>query len=114
MSRKFDLKYFQIRFVDCYKYRLLVFFSQRIKGEKLWNGFYTYLYDKNGNRKKNVIPIERYVDIPKPSGIENKTFRKTLKGKPIKEIYLFKTNTRLNKWDFARISRGKNKQKNKG
>ena len=65
----------------------------------------TSLYDKNGNRKKNVIPIERYPDIPKPSGIENKTFRKTLKGKPIKEKYLRKTNTRLNKWDMRKISK---------
>ena len=40
----------------------------------------TSLYDKNGNRK-DVIPIEKYPDIPKPSGIEKRTFRKTRTGK---------------------------------
>ena len=58
----------------------------------------TFLYDKNG-KKKNVIPIEKYPDIPKDSGIEKRTFRKTLSGKPIQEKYLKKTKTRLNKWD---------------
>lgn len=58
----------------------------------------TSLYDKNG-KKKNVIPIGKYPDIPKDSGIEKRTFRKTLSGKPIQEKYLQKTKTRLNKWD---------------
>ena len=62
------------------------------------------LYDKNGDKKKHLIPIEKYPDIPKASGVEVKTFRKTVNGKPIKEKYLGKTNTRLNKWDMARIS----------
>lgn len=62
----------------------------------------TSLYDKNG-KKKNVIPIEKYPDIPKYSGIEKKTFRKTLKGDPIKERFLQKTNTRLNKWDRKKM-----------
>lgn len=66
----------------------------------------TSLYDKNG-KKKDVIPIERYPDIPKPSGVEKKTFRKTLKGKPIQEKFLKKTNTRLNKWDMNRIIKPK-------
>ena len=57
------------------------------------------LYDKNGNRKKNLISIEKYPDIPKASGIEKRTFRKTASGKPIQEKYLIKTQTRLNKWD---------------
>lgn len=57
------------------------------------------LYDKNGNRKKNLIPIEKYPDIPKYSGIEKRTFRSTVSGKPIQEKYLEKTKTRLNKWD---------------
>lgn len=43
-------------------------------------------------------------DMPKASGVEVKTFRKTVTGKPIKEQYLGKTNTRLNKWDMAKIS----------
>ena len=36
----------------------------------------TSLYYKDG-KKKDVIPIEKYPDIRKPSGIEKKTFRKT-------------------------------------
>lgn len=62
----------------------------------------TSLYDKNG-RKKDVIPIEKYADIRKSSGVEKKTFRKTLKNKPIQEKYLRKTKTRLNKWDMKKI-----------
>ena len=69
------------------------------------------LYDKNGNKKKRLIPIEKYPDIPKESGVEDKTFRNTVNGKPIKEKYLSKTKTRLNKWDMARIKRGLNKHK---
>ncbi len=61
------------------------------------------LYDKNGKKKEHLIPIEKYPDIPKPSGVEIKTFRKTVSGKPIKEKYLSKTNTRLNKWDMKKI-----------
>ena len=61
------------------------------------------LYDKNGTLRKNLIPIEKYKDIPKPSGVENKTFRKTLKGKPIQEKFLRKTKTRLNKWDMRKL-----------
>lgn len=62
----------------------------------------TSLYDKNG-KKKDIIPIEKYPDIRKESGVEQKTFRKTLRGKPIKEKYLKKTKTRLNKWDMKKI-----------
>ena len=58
----------------------------------------TSLYDKNG-RRKNVIPIEKYPDISKHSGIEKRTFRSTVSGKPIQEKFLKKTKTRLNKWD---------------
>lgn len=68
------------------------------------------LYDKDGNKRKNLIPIEKYPDIPKVSGVEVKTFRKTVSGKPIQEKYLGKTKTRLNKWDMARITT-KNKPK---
>ena len=64
----------------------------------------TSLYDKNGKRK-NVIPIEKYPDIPKDSGIEKRTFRNTLSGKPIQEKYLKKTKTRLNKWDQKKMYR---------
>ena len=62
----------------------------------------TSLYDKNGKRK-NIIPIEKYPDIPKESGIEKRTFRSTVSGKPIQEKYLTKTKTRLNKWDRAKM-----------
>ena len=71
------------------------------------------LYDKNGNKKKNLIPIEKYSDIKKVSGVEDKTFRKTINNRPIQEKYLAKTNTRLNKWDMDKIRWGKGK-KNKG
>ncbi len=62
------------------------------------------LYDKDGNIRRNLIPIEKYPDIPKASGVEVKTFRKTVSGKPIQEKYLGKTKTRLNKWDMAKIT----------
>jgi hypothetical protein len=62
----------------------------------------TSLYDNNG-KKKDVIPIEKYPDIPKASGIEKRTFRKTFSGKPIQERYLKKTKTRLNKWDRQKM-----------
>ena len=71
------------------------------------------LHDKNGNIRKRLIPIEKYSDIPKVSGVEDKTFRKTISGKPIDEKYLGRTNTRLNKWDMARIRRGKDKSNKK-
>lgn len=62
----------------------------------------TSLFNSAGVRK-NVIPIEKYPDIPKNSGIEKKTFRKTLRGKPIQENRLKKTKTRLNKWDMKKM-----------
>lgn len=71
------------------------------------------LYNKDGNKKERLIPIEKYSDIPKDSGVEDKTFRKTVRGKPIEEKYLGKTKTRLNKWDMDKIRRGKIKKKNK-
>lgn len=64
------------------------------------------LYDKNG-RRRDLIPIEKYSDIPEESGLEKKTFRKTLRGASIQERYLKKTNTRLNKWDMRKIFRSK-------
>ena len=60
------------------------------------------LYDKSG-KKRDLIPIEKYPDIPRKSGIEKRTFRKTLSGKPINEMFLGKTKTRLNKWDQAKM-----------
>lgn len=60
------------------------------------------LYDHNGKRR-NLIPIEKYPDIPKSSGIEKRTFRRKLNGKAIRESDLKKTNTRLNKWDIKKM-----------
>lgn len=71
------------------------------------------LYDENGNKREQLIPIEKYSDIPKPSGVEPKTFRKTVSGKPIQEKYLGKTKTRLNKWDMERVRKGNNKKPKK-
>lgn len=69
------------------------------------------LYDKNGKKRENLIPVEKYPQIPKESGVEPKTFRKTIGGKPIQEKYLRKTKTRLNKWDMQKISRRQKKVK---
>lgn len=60
------------------------------------------LFDTNGKRR-DLIPIEKYPDIPKQSGIEKRTFHKTVSGKPIQEKYLTKTKTRLNKWDRKKM-----------
>ena len=60
------------------------------------------LYDKSGKRR-DLIPIEKYPDIQKSSGVDKRTFRKTLSGKPIQEKYLTKTKTRLNKWDRKKM-----------
>ena len=73
-----------------------------------------FLYEKNGKKKERPIPIEKFPENPKASGVEHKTFRKTTNGKHIQEKYLGKTKTRLNEWDMERIRRGKNKQKNNG
>lgn len=69
------------------------------------------LYDKDGNIRERLIPIEKYPDIPKPSGVEDKTFRKTVRGEALKEKYFTKTKTRLNKWDMAKIRNGRKKPK---
>ena len=60
-------------------------------------------HSNNAYRKDNLIPIEKYPDIRKPSGVEPKTFRKTLRVKTIMENRLQRTNTRVNKWDMYKI-----------
>ena len=75
------------------------YFFEKIKDGEIYD---TSLYDKNGKRKI-VIPIEKYPDIPKESGIEKRTFRSTVSGKSNQEKYLTKTKTRLNKWDRAKM-----------
>ena len=60
-----------------------------------------------GRNARKGIPIEKYSDIPHSSVVENKTYRKTLKGNPIKEKNMRKTRTRLNKWDMSKIVKNK-------
>lgn len=62
------------------------------------------LYDKNGNKRKNLIPIEHYPILNKPSGIHPKVYKKTSRNKPIIEKRMWETKSRLNKWDLAKIS----------
>lgn len=69
------------------------------------------LYNKDGKKRENLIPIEKYPDIPNPSGVEPKTFRETVSGNAIKEQYLGKTKTRLNKWDMERVRKCNKKAK---
>ena len=59
--------------------------------------------ENGGLNSRKGIPIEIYNDIPKKSVVESKTFRKTLKGRPIREKLMAKTKTRLNKWDMRKI-----------
>ena len=52
----------------------------------------------NGGRNaRKGTPIEKYPDIPHQSVVENKTYRKTLRGKPIKAKQMRKTRTRLHR-----------------
>lgn len=69
------------------------------------------LYDDNGKRRAYLTPIEKYPDVRIPSGVEDKTFRKTVNGKPLQEKYMKKSKTRLNKWDMDKIRWGKRKNK---
>ena len=57
---------------------------------------------KGRNSRKGIL-IERYADIPKRSVVENRTFRRDYRGRKLKEIYMRKTKTRLNKWDMKKI-----------
>lgn len=61
------------------------------------------LYDKKGNRRNNLITIESYNCLTKPSGIEKKVHKKTSRNNPICENLMKKTKTRLNKWDMKKI-----------
>lgn len=62
------------------------------------------LFKKNGERRKNLIPIENYNCLNKLSGIHPKVYRKTAHNKPILERRMRKTKARLNKWDMRKIS----------
>ena len=57
---------------------------------------------KGRNSRKGIL-IERYGDIPKQSVIENRTYRRDYRGRKLKEIYMRKSKTRLNKWDMKKI-----------
>ena len=61
------------------------------------------LYDSNGNRRTNLIPIERYSVLHKESGIDPFVHKKTKYNKPILESKMKKTNVRLNRWDMQKI-----------
>ena len=61
------------------------------------------LYDKNGVRRGNLIPIENYDGLTKPSGIDPYVYKTTKRNSPIREGKLKKTNVRLNKWDLEKI-----------
>lgn len=78
----------------------------------------THLYVKDANRFKQVqrgdIMIIKFKEFDVPSGVEDKTFRKTVKGQPINEKYLTKTNSRLNKWDMNKVKGRRINKKNKG
>lgn len=60
------------------------------------------LYDKNG-KMRNLIPIENYNCLTKPSGIEKRVYNTTRFKTPIREKKMFRTNSRLNKWDMDKI-----------
>lgn len=62
------------------------------------------LFDKNGNARKNLIPIEKNAVINKPSGVHTYVYKKTKWNIPIKESKLIKTNVRLNKWDMQKLN----------
>ena len=62
------------------------------------------LYDKNGNKRNNLIPIEKNSEVRKPSGVYTYVYRKTKWNTPIKESKMKKTNVRLNRWDMKKIS----------
>ena len=62
------------------------------------------LFDKNGNARKNLIPIEKNAVINKPSGVHTYVYKKTKWNTPIKESKLIKTNVRLNKWDMQKLN----------
>lgn len=62
------------------------------------------LYDSSGNMRSNLIPIENYSCLTKPSGIHPKVYKRNKWGKPIVEKKMTKTTSRLNKWDMKKIS----------
>ena len=54
------------------------------------------LYDKNGNKRLKLIPIEKYNFLSKESGIDPKVHKKTRWGTSIRESKLYDINSRLN------------------
>ena len=61
------------------------------------------LYDKNGNRRKKLIPIGKYKCLTKKSGISPRVYKNTSKGQRINERKLKKTNCRLRLIDRFKI-----------
>ena len=69
----------------------------------------TKLENGGRNARKGII-IEIYPDIPVKSVVENKTFKKSVNGKPLRASKMRKTNTRLNKWDRKKLGIKPNKK----
>ena len=61
------------------------------------------LYRNDGSRRSNLIPIENYNALSKPSGIYPYVYKKTAKGQSIEVSKMKKTRSRLNKWDMKKI-----------
>ena len=61
------------------------------------------LKDKKGRLRTNLIPIENYACLDRPSGIDPFVHRTTKRNRPILEKKMKKTNSRLNKWDMKEI-----------
>jgi len=61
------------------------------------------LYDRNGNKRNKLIPIEIYSCLRKRSGVEKRVYYKTARNNPIEENKMKKTRCRLNKRDMRRI-----------
>ncbi len=61
------------------------------------------LYDKNGKRRKNMVPIDIYPCLYKRSGIYPKVYNKTARNNHIEEAKMKKTRYKLNKRDMKKI-----------
>lgn len=62
------------------------------------------LRKSDGTMRTNLIPIENYNALSKPSGVYPYVYKRTAKGQPIEVSKMKKTRSRLNKWDMKKIS----------
>lgn len=58
---------------------------------------------KKGRNSRKGTPIERYPDVPKASVVENRSYKRTISGKPISTSKMRKTKSRLNKFDRKKL-----------